>query len=109
MEKNVLFCVMLDFYGDFLTEHQREIMDLHYNDDTSLSEIAEDKGISRQGVHDVCKRAERALHDMEEKLGLAVRELHIRNKLDQCIQAVNQGTREDTMDLLLELRKYLEE
>lgn len=65
--------MLLDFYGELLTEKQRECYDLHYNEDLSLSEIAEQCGVSRQGVWDNIRRAEAALQEMEEKTGLICR------------------------------------
>ena len=62
--------MLLDFYGELLTDKQRECFDLHYNEDLSLSEIAEQLGISRQGVWDNIRRAESAMEEIEEKTGL---------------------------------------
>ena len=62
--------MLLDFYGELLTDKQRECFDLHYNEDLSLSEIAEQLGISRQGVWDNIRRAESAMKEIEEKTGL---------------------------------------
>ena len=62
--------VLLDFYGALLTPKQRECFDLHYNEDLSLSEIAEQCGISRQGVWENIRRAEAAMREIEEKTGL---------------------------------------
>ena len=62
--------MLLDFYGELLTEKQRECYDLHFNEDLSLSEIAEQAGVSRQGVWDNIRRAEAALQEMEAKTGL---------------------------------------
>lgn len=59
-----------DFYGSLLTSRQQEVMRLYHEENLSLSEIAEEFGISRQGVHDTLKNAEHALLDYEEKLGL---------------------------------------
>ena len=56
--------MLLDFYGELLTDKQRECFDLHYNEDLSLSEIAEQLGISRQGVWDNIRRAESVLEDV---------------------------------------------
>jgi len=67
--------MLLDFYGELLTEKQRECYDLHYNEDLSLSEIAEQSGISRQGVWDNIRRAEASLRQIEEKTGL-IRRFH---------------------------------
>lgn len=74
MSKNTLEMTLLfDFYGELLTEKQREYFDLYYNDDLSLSEIAENDDITRQGVRDILKRAEKTLADTESKTGLVKR------------------------------------
>ena len=73
MAKNMEIALLLDFYGEMLTEKQKDMVELYYNDDLSLSEIAENAGISRQGVRDSIKRAEGQLLEMEERLGLARR------------------------------------
>lgn len=65
--------LLFDFYGELLTEKQRELFDLYYNQDFSLGEIAENEGISRQGVHDTIARAEQALRNYEEKTGCVAR------------------------------------
>ncbi len=59
--------LLFDFYGDLLTDRQREFYDLYYNEDLSLAEIAENYGISRQGVRDVIVRAEAAMTEIEDK------------------------------------------
>ena len=73
MGKNLEMTMLLDFYGDMLTEKQRSMVEYYYNDDLSLSEIAENEGITRQGVRDSIKRAEMQMLEMEERLGLARR------------------------------------
>jgi len=71
MNDNTLQMTMLfDFFGDLLTEKQREYFDLYHNEDLSLSEIAEKAGISRQGVHDLVTRAEKTLVETELKTGV---------------------------------------
>ena len=70
MEKNVEVCLLLDFYGKMLTDRQREIMILYYEDNLSLTEIAEELGISKQGVSDSIKRSEKVLYETENKLFL---------------------------------------
>ncbi|MGN1126237.1 MAG: YlxM family DNA-binding protein [Ruminococcus sp.] len=70
MEKNMELSLLLDFYGELLSEKVRRASELYYNDDLSLSEVAEDMGITRQGVRDLIKRAEGNLYGYEEKLGL---------------------------------------
>ena len=73
MEKNLRIAYLYDFYGDILSEKQRFAIEQYYNDDLSLSEIAEQMGISRQGVRDLLKRSENVLFELEEKLHLAER------------------------------------
>ena len=69
-EGRLMHSMLLDFYGELLTEKQRDCFDMHYNEDLSLSEIAEQLGISRQGVWDNIRRAESALKEYEDKTGL---------------------------------------
>ena len=59
--------MLFDFYGELLTERQKEFFDLYYNEDLSLSEIAENNGISRQGVRDVIVRAEAIMQEIGTK------------------------------------------
>lgn len=73
MEKDLSIAVLLDFYGELLTEKQVQALDLYYNEDMSLAEIAEPLGISRQGVRDSIKRGEKQLREFENTLGLAQR------------------------------------
>lgn len=73
--------MLLDFYGETLTDKQRECYDLHYNEDLSLAEIAEQLGISRQGVWDNIRRAEASLTGLEEKTGLIARFTEIQRAL----------------------------
>lgn len=70
-EKNLGMGYLLDFYGEVLTDRKREVLDFYYNDDLSLAEIAEELGISRQGVRDIVKKAEDELIFLEERLHLA--------------------------------------
>ncbi len=67
--KNLHISALLDVYGEFLSEKQKCITEHYYNDDLSLSEIAENEGITRQGVNDLIKRAESQLLSFEEKCG----------------------------------------
>ena len=65
--------LLLDFYGALLSPRQQQILDLYYEENYSLQEIAEELEISRQAVHDAAKKAEKALREFEEKLGLIAR------------------------------------
>ncbi|MEG2923487.1 MAG: sigma factor-like helix-turn-helix DNA-binding protein [Oscillospiraceae bacterium] len=73
MAKNLDISFLLDFYGDVLTDKQREVMQQYYNDDLSLSEIAENFSITRQGVRDSIKRGEGTILELEQKIGFAKR------------------------------------
>ena len=84
--------MLYDFYGDLLTDRQREFFDLYYNDDLSLSEIAENAGISRQGVRDVIVRAEAQMQEIEDKTGLIRRFEQVRGHLN-AIQTAVEGIR----------------
>jgi predicted DNA-binding protein YlxM (UPF0122 family) len=88
--KNLEISLLLDFYGDMLTEKQRDVVELYYNEDLSLSEIAAHSGITRQGVRDSIKRAESVLLDLEERLGLARKFRQIQDGLDQIIRNAKQ-------------------
>ena len=81
--------MLLDLYGELLTDKQRECFDLHYNEDLSLSEIAEQLGISRQGVRDVIVRAEAYMTDIEDKTGLVKRFLRFAPHLEAISEAAN--------------------
>ena len=70
IEKITQITMLFDFYGELLTEKQKLILDLFYNEDYSLGEIGTELGISRQAVHDAVKRSEQARIGYEEKLGL---------------------------------------
>ncbi len=70
-EKDLNIGYLLDFYGVLLSERKRSVMDMYYNEDLSLSEVADEIGISRQGVRDIIKKSEDELFFYEERLGLA--------------------------------------
>ena len=65
--------MLFDFYGEMLTDRQKEVFDLYYNEDLSLAEIAENAGISRQGVRDVIVRAEASMQEIEDRTGIIKR------------------------------------
>ena len=81
MAKDLRVSFLLDFYGDMLTDTQREVVDAYYNEDLSLAEIAQDRDITRQGVRDAITRAEQQLLEMEDRLGLARRFQEIQKAL----------------------------
>jgi len=73
MDKTLHMTMLFDFFGELLTEKQKEYFDLYYNENLSLSEIAENEGISRQGVRDIIMRAEAILVETESKTGIVRR------------------------------------
>ena len=80
--------LLFDYYGDMLTERQRMCLDLRYNQDLSLAEIAEELGVSRQGVHDNITRAEAHLQKMEAKTGCVRRYLQSRTAMETILDSV---------------------
>jgi len=82
LHKTILF----DFYGELLTDKQREYFDLYHNEDLSLSEIAEKAGITRHGVYDVINRAEKILLKTEEKTGIVKKWMDTREEIDEAIK-----------------------
>ena len=87
----VSMALLLDFYGELLPQKQRSYMDAYYDQDLSLAEIAENEGVSRQGVHDALKRAEAALEDYEKKLGCAEKLLHRKSVAAELRNAAEQA------------------
>ena len=90
MAKDLKISFLLDFYGEMLTQKQREVIEYYYNDDLSLAEIADNEGITRQGVRDSIKRAETQLLEMEERLGLARRFREMQAGLEQITKAAQE-------------------
>lgn len=82
MQKDMRVSLLCDFYGAFLTPRQKLCVDLYYNEDFSLAEIAEQENITRQAVRDSLVRAETQLDSIEEKLGLCAKYLKQRELLD---------------------------
>ena len=93
-DKNLNISVLLDHYGAMLTEKQREVIDLYYNDDLSLAEIAEQEGITRQGVRDNIKRAEAQLIEKKEKLHSAARFKRMMETFEEIDQALAEMEKE---------------
>lgn len=95
--------MLFDFYGDLLTDRQKEFFDLYYNEDLSLAEIAENYGISRQGVRDVIVRAEAAMTEVEDKTHIIRRYF----QTQQQIQAIDQAA--DRLLDMVNRRDYSEQ
>ena len=95
--------LLLDFYGQLLTEKAYEISDLQINEDMSLSEIAENLGITRQAVHDSLRRTLKVLKVYEDKLGLAERFLGQRKTATDALANLEAGDLKAAKDELLKL------
>lgn len=94
MEKIVEQGLLYDFYGELLTKHQRQIYEGVVYDNLSLSEIAQEEGVSRQAVHDIVKRCDKILQGYEEKLRLIARFKSIKEKI-ACISRLSEQLEED--------------
>ena len=101
LEQSLLF----DFYGELLTEHQKEIYERFIAEDLSLGEIAEEAGISRQGVHDLIKRCNQTLRGYEEKLHLLEKFLAVKDKVERIEQLLDQYNEEGAEELVRNIRK----
>jgi predicted DNA-binding protein YlxM (UPF0122 family) len=89
MEKRFETSLLFDFYSELLTEKQRDIMDLYFNDDLSLSEIAEINNTSRQAIHDTIKKCEKVLLVYEEKLNLLSKNHKLKETLENVISKLD--------------------
>ena len=103
MEKNVEVSLLFDFYGELLKPSGRQAIDLYYNEDLSLAEIAAQTGITRQGVRDSIKRSEEKLFELEEKLGLFKRFVQLENGLDKIASLSEQIYKNSADDITKKL------
>ena len=93
MTKDLTVSMLMDFYGQMLTDKRYDALDMYYNQDLSLAEIAEEMGISRQGVMAFLRQGEKHLRDFEDKLGLADRFSQISEKTEemrQCAERISE-------------------
>ena len=105
MEKIFEQALLYDFYGDLLTEHQKQVYEAAVFDDMSLGEIAKEQGISRQGVHDLIKRCDKILSDYEEKLHLVERFTIAKEKISQMEELTRPDAGMDTEEQLSRIRQ----
>jgi len=89
MDKVVEISLLYDFYGVMLTDKQRDMIELYYNDDLSLGEISEIMGISRQGAYDLIKRGEKILYGYEEKLKLVEKFMATKRKVQEAYKLLD--------------------
>jgi len=112
MNDPLYMTMLFDFYGELLTDKQRECFDLYHNEDLSLAELAEQFGISRQGVRDTLVRAEGTLLELEQKTGLLARFTQRSNEIMKASKLVDllkqQTTDTNMLEGLNRLNEYLE-
>jgi hypothetical protein len=90
MDKLIKISILFDFYGKLLSKKQYDVIDMYYNNDLSLSEIAEEMKITRQAVFDILKRAEEKLIEYEDILGLASKFYNTEKDIKDIEKLVNQ-------------------
>ena len=95
MDKILELSLLYDFYGELLTDHQKRIYEQVVLEDYSLGEVAENEGISRQGVHDLVKRTTRTLEDYENRLHMVERFLRIREQVSEISDLLNSIKTDD--------------
>ena len=101
--KNLEIAFLLDFYGEVLTDRVRELLEMYYCDDLSLSEISENVGISRQGVRQSIKKGEEELILLESKLGLANRHVKLKETAGELIRLADSISGERDQEKILAL------
>ena len=107
--------MLLDFYGELLTDKQREYYDLHYNSDLSLQEIAEQSGVSRQAVWDIIRRADAILTQTEAKTGFMAAAIRRQRKLEtiqaelEKLKSLTSGKAHDICAGIAEKLQHLED
>lgn len=108
MEKHVKTAILLDLYGALLTDKQAQALDLYYNEDLSLSEIAENTHVTRQAVHDAIAKGERTLWELEEKTHLSERLSHLEERLKAIHRLAREGyqTAHEAILSLSEIGEY---
>lgn len=109
VEKRVALNWLMDFYGPLLTVNRARLLRLYCEEDLSLSELAEEAGITRQGVHDALTKAQAQLEEYERKLGLVARYRRLEDAIHDCRQALSLvEPTEETREALDEARRALD-
>jgi hypothetical protein len=109
LEKISYINMLKDFYGPLLTDKQQEVLSLHYEQDWSFAEIAEHLKVTRQAVYDLLKRAETALEEYEQRLGLVQRFKDTRRKLKDAYELMNNQDDPDRVFKALAIIKEISE
>ena len=105
MEEKILQGYLYDFYGELLNEHQRRIFEDYVFQDLSLGEIAQEEGISRQGVHDLIKRCTKSLQGYEEKLHLLEKFMEVKDNVKRIHELAESATEQNYTDIMHEIQK----
>lgn len=105
MERIVEQAYLYDFYGELLTEHQRQIYEDFVLNDLSFSEIAEERGVSRQGIHDIVRRCDKILAQYESKLHLVEKFLLTRQKAEKIHELIQEGIKDPENDTAGQLKQ----
>ena len=108
MEKILEQTLLYDFYGELLTDHQKQIYEDVVFHDYSFSEVASEQGISRQGVHDLIKRCNKILQEYESKLHLVERFLAIKSRIETMEASLRNAGEPDREELIEQLNRILE-
>ncbi len=109
MEEIVEQALLYDFYGELLTSHQKQIYEDFVLNDLSLSEIAQEQGISRQGVHDLVKRCNKILAEYEDKLHLVQKFIDTKEKVNTINELTNEFEKSKNLDIVDEIRNISNE
>ncbi len=107
MSKDLSINMLMDFYSELLTEKQREALELYYNDDFSLAEIAQHMDISRQGVRDFIKRGEKQLFEFESALNLVARFDNIQKEVAKIEKLISKKDYDKLLAQLDKIKEYL--
>lgn len=108
MEKILEQTLLYDFYGELLTEHQKQIYEDVVLNDYSFSEVASEQGISRQGVHDLIKRCNKILQEYESKLHLVEKFVTIKSQIEEIEASLRDTEQPDREALICQLNDILE-
>ena len=108
MIKHVRIGILLDIYGSLLTNRQLQILNTYYNEDMSLSEIAEEFDISRQGVLDNVKKGDKKLLEYEEKLHILENQENRKSKIDKVLNTLSKDITQKEIDTIIKTLKEID-
>ena len=109
MDEILMQTLLYDFYGELLNEHQKEIYEQVVLEDYSLSEVAAAAGISRQGVHDMIRRCNKALEGYESRLHLVEKFVSVKEKVNEINKLLEDYEEQDGQSLIQKVRKLSSE